>query len=187
MKTDTKVRCENLAEMKFQPGENVWAITPKGEVYSVHIRYINGRMIKDDKGLVLYLINYECSRDNQFKDSIFDCSFGGHELYKSKASAKRNAMFTPITFTEDEWFKAIGIKEGVKRADYDQECEFAPCCANISAIRDTLDRVRENKGLVTREKRLLQEQLNGHERISDYDQTTLKRILTAVGVEWKDI
>ena len=73
------LRCENLDDLKFQPGDDAWTITPKGDVRAVTIRWINARLLKDKNGLVTYLTTYEGSIDNPFH-GMFNCTFHQYEL-----------------------------------------------------------------------------------------------------------
>lgn len=177
--------CENLKDLKFQPGDRVFAISPKGEIYEVGIRWVNARLFKEDTGNAFYLMSYEGSTMNQFSNDVFDCSFTQNELYKTKKSAQKAARFIPIEFSDDDWYKAIGLKKGVDRIDYAEDCDLQPCCANISAIRDSLNFCRQNKGLIFREKKRLQRILDNSGHNLPTDCKKLLDILNAIGVEWK--
>ena len=179
-----KIPCENLEDLKHLPGDTVYAISPKGEIYQMRVRWINARVINDEE-LLVCLTSIECSQSNRFSNDIFDCTFTQDELYASEKDAEKDATFIPVEFSEDDWFKSIGLKDEVNRIEYYQECDLSPCCANISEIRDTLDRVRINKGLIARERTLLQEQLNGHDAIKPSNAPKLFDILGTIGVTWK--
>ena len=186
MKSIPNLFCENLADLKYQPGDTVYAISPKGEIYDLRVRWVNARLIKDEE-LFACLTSYECNSFNRFSEDIFDCTFYQDKLYATEQDAEKDAKFIPVEFSEDDWYKAIGLKDGVNRIDYDQECELSPCCAHISEIRNVLERVRENKGLIARERTILQELLDGHDSIKPSDAPKLFDILGTIGVIWKEI
>jgi hypothetical protein len=107
-------------------------------------------------------------------------------MYETKEAAEKDAKFTKVNFSEDDWFAAIGLKEGMDRLEYDEECELPPCCANISDIRNALEEVRSNKGLIERHRCELQDLLNQHpERPTRKQAPKLYRILDTIGVNWK--
>ncbi len=170
--------------MKFRPNDKLWAISPQGKVYDVRITHVNARIFDDEKGLVCYLVDYEGNTFNHSCEGV-SFSFKQHELYRNKGVATRNAKFTPIIFTDDEWYTAIGLKKGVKRIYYNEDCDLGPCCGQISDIRDALDVVRKNGGVTARGRRELQSLLNGHEPVTSA--IKLFDILKTIGVVWEDI
>jgi hypothetical protein len=170
-------------EIKFSTGDRVWHISPNGIVRDTTIRLVNAQLIKNGKTWICCPTSYECVGPNYFRDGVLDFSFREGELYRNKRTAQRNAKFIPVNFSEDEWYAAIGLKNGINRINYNEECDLPPCCSIISDIRSILDEIRQHKGVIMKKKRELQTLLNKHQFLGN-NSSKLFDILQAIGVTW---
>ena len=172
---------------KFAPNQKVFIATKiigesqvnEAKIHSIPLRYMNF----EGKNHLIFRFEYDL---NVFvfmnKHEPTYC----HERYLSETEeeAKAKAVFTKIgEFSKEEWKKAIGSRKDGSHED----SELGTCCANISEIRTMLLSARKYKGVIEVDRQMLQEALNYHERIGDYDQSVLKTILESLNLTWKDI
>lgn len=112
-----------------------------------------------------------------------------------------DAITLPVSLTDEEWRRAIGDEAGeleralaraasrgeseTEWADFDkdngiEECQLGPCCANISAVRATLNGARSEGGLSTWERDTMVFQFATHGSVAAG--TPLASLFTQLGI-----
>jgi hypothetical protein len=142
---------------RFGVNDTVWIIAAgkacKDEVNAINFEYAQNQA----RELVLFCTGYRLSHINGATNNGYYRPF---EIYSSEAEAHELATWHAVTMTQKEWVRAIGSRQNEKSID---RCELAPCCANVSAIRDMLLRCQRDGGLMERDRQKLGHLLDEHE------------------------
>jgi hypothetical protein len=142
--------------------------------------------IQDCDGHVLGVVNsYKLMLPNKLMllkeyGEYGDGGFYPGDVFALEKEALEATKFYPVKATGRQWMKAIGLKKGAKRSDYDDDCELQPCCANVSSIRDMLALCMEDGGLIARDVNRLGEMLTWHEGGGK----EIEKILGQLGLKW---
>jgi hypothetical protein len=180
-----KITCE-IADDLLPIGTKVFI--PRPVVKDVHEDEILGYFCilgKDkEKGDILYATDYRLRIVNMDRGTFLD-AWKADEFFLSYQEAKEMAVTYPVVATQDEWFKAIGLKKDSDRLQYDEECELAPCCGTISDIRDLLSTIMEREYCTGMQKRTLVSLMNAHEPALGLS-PALDKILAQLNICWRE-
>lgn len=135
----------------------------------------------ENKNDILYPTDYRLRIVNMDRGDFLD-AWKSDEFFLSYQEAKDMAVTYPVLATEDEWFKAIGLKNDSNRLEYDEECELAPCCSTISDIRSLLATIMKNELCTGMQKQTLISLMNAHEPTGL--SPTLDKILSQLNISW---
>lgn len=114
-------------------------------------------------------------------------------IAKDENQAKEWAKFYPVEFSEEDWYKVIGERpnsldiseENDKNMESLEDCELGICCAIISAIRSTLIKCRDHKGLIGMEIIRLENVMNNGTHDMPENAPILENILKQLKIKWE--
>jgi len=86
--------------------------------------------------------------------------FHNDELWRSEEEIRESAKWYPIKDDHD-WEAAIGNREEKSHL----KSELAPCCSDISCIRDVLLKCQKNGGIIERDRQMILLSLGSHAEI----------------------
>jgi hypothetical protein len=142
---------------QFMVNDKVWIISArkacKDEVNAISFEYAEN----ETRELVLFCTGYRLSHINGATNNGYYRPF---EIYSTEAEAQELTVWHAVDVTKKEWRLAIGSRENEKSIDL---CELAPCCANVSSIRDVLLVCQRDGGLMERDRQKLGHLLGQHE------------------------
>lgn len=162
---------------------------PRPAINDVHEDEITGYYCAArniDGKLHIHPTDYQLSLINLSRDGVSN-GWKANEFFLSYEEAKTNAVEYNIVATPEEWFRSIGLNgsEDEDRTQYDDECELAPCCANISAIRDILYDVCLTGKINGVTRNSIIQLMEGHEPMTN-SYPNLTKILSQMKVTWID-
>lgn len=144
---------DSLHEPAFDIGQKVFIVLGPDSYIEANVRIINCVIAKSDSGsCALYLPKYEFDcilfPNDYFKDGEDLIGVQEYRVFDNEEKAKEMSSFVKVDIENDKWDDAIGNREDEETID---GCELAPCCANISKIRDILLKCKKYKGLTKME------------------------------------
>lgn len=173
---------------KYEIGQKVFVIqrndtNPKHEIYERFVESIECRIVAWDKTPNIITSGYFL--DQPVGDDFTNKPILPSNIFVSKQAAEDEIRWTSLDLPYEVFRDALGCDKNGNRDDNLMEtCELAPCCANISFIRDILIASMTDKGIMERNRLTVQQYLNDHEKPYAYD--NLKKITESLGmkIDW---